>query len=212
MGRGPDSVGTQPPFTDGGLPARVDDTSSLTLTSGDVTVTRIGGSSEELDTVASERPTLHPGEIVGPFRIEHLLGTGGMGQVFAARRVQGSAEPDVGPVGQGIQAIGGELVALKYLERTRAGLLYRFKQEFRALAGVTHDNLVTLHELFVDPGQASFFTMELVDGVPFDEYVRGATPAGELPNLARLRRALRQLIAGVRRLHQAEWCSGPRRT
>jgi hypothetical protein len=145
-----------------------------------------------LDTIAaagmSERPALSTGELLGNYRIEHQLGSGGMGQVFAARRVDATTAT--------------EYVALKYLERDSAAMLYRFKQEFRTLAGVTHENLVSLGELVVLPDQATFFTMELVEGVAFDEYVRGRTPMGELPNLARLRRALRQLVAGVRHLHQ----------
>jgi eukaryotic-like serine/threonine-protein kinase len=170
----------------------VEDTSSLTMTVGGQTLTRAGVSSEALETVAGsdgEGLALHPGQTLAGFKIERPLGSGGMGQVFAARRI---ADP------------GAELVALKYLERTSASLLYRFKQEFRALAGVSHDNLVSLHELVVDPEHGTFFTMELIDGVPFDEYVRDQTPAGELPNLARLRRALRQLVAGVRHLHRID--------
>ncbi|PRP93822.1 Serine/threonine-protein kinase PknL [Enhygromyxa salina] len=140
----------------------------------------------------SEQAALAVGERLGQadaeFEIVKPLGAGGMGQVFAARRLAGEG--------------AGELVALKCLEQSSANLLYRFKQEFRALAGVTHDNLVSLGELVVLPDATTFFTMELIDGVPFNEYVRGRTPEGELPNLARLRRALRQLAAGVRELHQ----------
>src|SRR5206468_2005069 len=107
--------------------------------------------------------------------------------------------------------------------------LVRFKQEFRALADVSHPNLVTLYELS-SSDQQWFFTMELIDGVNFLWYVRGetypaesgstsglsaATPAdaalddvvepasqGEL-NLPRLRRALPQLAEGVLALHDA---------
>jgi tetratricopeptide (TPR) repeat protein len=167
----------------------VSDTASLTYSRSGLD-TEMGLETDSgLDTIAaagmSERPALSPGEVLGNYRIENQLGSGGMGQVFAARRVAGD-----------------DYVALKYLERDSAAMLYRFKQEFRTLAGVTHENLVSLGELVVLPDQATFFTMELVDGVPFDEYVRGRTPIGELPNLARLRRALRQLVAGVRHLHQ----------
>ncbi|MCA9696420.1 MAG: serine/threonine-protein kinase PknK, partial [Myxococcales bacterium] len=49
----------------------------------------------------------------------------------------------------------------------------------------------------------AFFTMEFVDGVSFVEYVRGDISAGQLPNVVRLERALRQLVDGVHHLHLA---------
>ena len=51
------------------------------------------------------------------------------------------------------------------------------KREFRALAGISHPNLVELYELFVT-NRDCFFTMELVDGVSFVDYVRGGARAG----------------------------------
>jgi serine/threonine protein kinase/tetratricopeptide (TPR) repeat protein len=88
------------------------------------------------------------------FHIRRRLGSGGMGVVYEAH----DRETD-------------KLVALKTLTRAEASHISRFKNEFRSLADVSHPNLVALYEFMVD-GQYWFFTMELVKGVNFLEYVR----------------------------------------
>jgi eukaryotic-like serine/threonine-protein kinase len=121
------------------------------------------------------------------YELRGTLGVGGMGAVFRAfdRRL-------------------GREVALKALRHASGRDLYRFKREFRALVDMAHPNLVTLHELHTR-GDEWFFTMELVDGVPFLPWVRpGAAlwPAalGRL-DIDRLRAALPQLVEGVMALH-----------
>lgn len=108
-------------------------------------------------------------------------------------------------------------VALKTLHWLEPAALYRFKLEFRALAGLTHPNLVTLYEL-INNGFDWFFTMELVEGVPFCDHVRAVSPLpgrtapdgmartrGLTPaQVCALREALRQLIVGILALHEAD--------
>src|ERR1041384_2837264 len=80
-----------------------------------------------------------------------------------------------------------KVVALKTLTRAEAEHIYRFKREFRALADVSHPNLATLYELMSDD-QNWFFTMELVDGVPFIQYIRHeamGVPATDFDNTLR---------------------------
>ena len=67
-------------------------------------------------------------------------------------------------------------VALKTLRSFSPDALIRFKNEFRALQDLHHENLVSLGELFERDGRW-FFTMELVRGVDFMRHVRPSTVA-----------------------------------
>jgi serine/threonine protein kinase len=123
----------------------------------------------------------------GRFELRRYLGAGGFGVVYEAYDREHDA-----------------IVALKTLQQLGPGALYRFKQEFRALADIDHPNLITLYELSAE-GEHWFFTMELVE-VDFLSYVSPpAQPADSLPSLDldRLRDAFRELAEGVRALHQA---------
>src|SRR6266540_1754356 len=91
------------------------------------------------------------------FEVRRQLGAGGMGIVYEAwdreRRLA---------------------VALKTLREIDPNSLYRLKNEFRALRGLQHPNLVTLGELVEDEGHW-FYTMELIQGVDFLAWVREDT-------------------------------------
>ncbi|HTM23268.1 MAG TPA: AAA family ATPase, partial [Kofleriaceae bacterium] len=101
------------------------------------------------------RETLAPFEGTERFQVLGRAGGGAMGLVFRAY----DREHD-------------SVVALKLLRRGDPAALLRFKNEFRALADVSHPNLVTLYELLSE-GEHWFFTMELIDGVDFLAHVRG---------------------------------------
>ena len=88
------------------------------------------------------------------FEIRRTLGEGGMGVVYEAR-----------------DSARDMVVALKTLRTHDANLIYHFKNEFRSLADLAHANLCSLYELFESNGQW-FFTMELVEGCDFLQWVR----------------------------------------
>ena len=130
------------------------------------------------------------------YRIERRLGAGGMGIVFEA-----------------YDRLRERSVALKTLYFDNPAAIYRLKKEFRTLADVAHPNLISLYEL-VGEGDTWFFTMELIHGETFRDYVRpqGPTSGAGVPSgepapgdlqLPRLRSALRQLAQGVHYLHVA---------
>ena len=93
------------------------------------------------------------------FVLEGRLGEGGMGVVYRAVD-RDSMLP----------------VALKTMSRVEPSALLRFKNEFRALADLSHPNLVQLYEL-VSAGGHWFFTMELLDGVDFMSWLHAGEPA-----------------------------------
>ena len=122
------------------------------------------------------------------FEVRRRLGEGGFGEVYESydRNQQ-------------------QLVALKVLRRSDPAFLYRFKREFRALVDVRHPNLIELYELFRED-QLWFFTMELVRGVNFLEYVRHrhgseATTGRAACSLERFRHASVELAEGIVALH-----------
>lgn len=88
----------------------------------------------------------------------------------------------VGRLGEGATGIvyeaydrkNEETVALKVLRTLNADTVLHLKNEFRALQDLQHPNLVSYGELIEDVGRW-FFTMELINGVSFVDYVRKAT-------------------------------------
>ncbi len=87
------------------------------------------------------------------FVLEGRLGEGGMGVVYRARDAETTLP-----------------VALKTMAYVEPSALLRFKNEFRALADISHPNVVQLYDL-VSEGEHWFFTMELLDGVDFLRWV-----------------------------------------
>ncbi len=95
-------------------------------------------------------------QFVGTTRFEVIkrLGEGGMGRVFEVFDREWKTR-----------------VALKLLTHLSAERLLLFKNEFRALQDIRHQNLVRLGELFEQQGQW-FFTMELIEGCDLLRYIR----------------------------------------
>jgi serine/threonine protein kinase/Tfp pilus assembly protein PilF len=89
------------------------------------------------------------GELVGHYRIESLLGAGGMGEVYLARDER-----------------LGRKAALKFLpERLTAdeSQLGRFKAEARSASALNHPNILTVYEIGAE-GNRQFIATEFIEG------------------------------------------------
>jgi formylglycine-generating enzyme required for sulfatase activity len=96
-------------------------------------------------------------ERVGPYKLIEPLGEGGMGQVFLARRDDGTFERDV---------------AVKFLHSglASAELLARFDAERRTLARLEHPGIARLIDAGSTAESGPYFVLELVAGERFDRY------------------------------------------
>lgn len=112
------------------------------------------------------------------FVVRRRIGSGGMGIVYEAEDLE-----------------RGMRVALKVMNEVSPGRLRKFKNEFRALAGIVHPNLVELYEL-LSVGDRCCFTMELIVGSTFLEYIRA--------DRTRLRATVRQIMLGLGALHDRD--------
>jgi len=111
---------------------------------------------------------VNEGALLGPYRLEALLGEGGMGQVFRARDTR-----------------LGRLVAIKLIraEHILHGEFHiRFQREARATAALNHPHICTLYDVGEHEG-AAYLVMEYVEGqtlasrlregpLPFDQLIR----------------------------------------
>jgi serine/threonine-protein kinase len=100
-----------------------------------------------------------PGARVGPYELLGSIGTGGMGEVFLARRAEGGFD---------------QRVAIKLIrpDAGSAQVLGRFTRERQILARLSHPNIAHL----LDGGAAEdgrpYFVMEHIEGEPIDDYCR----------------------------------------
>ena len=107
--------------------------------------TELGATLADDDQPRSHR-LVAEGATVGRYRIERPIGIGGMGVVYVAH------DPEL-----------DRKVAVKLLRRGASDSIERLRREGRALAALTHPNVVAVHDVG-DHDDELFIAMEFVDG------------------------------------------------
>ncbi|MEO8191423.1 MAG: protein kinase [Acidobacteriota bacterium] len=126
--------------------------------------------------------TLSAGFRLGPYQILSSLGAGGMGEVYRAR--DSKLDRDV---------------AIKVLPASVAGdpdTLARFEREAKAVAALSHPNILAIHDFGNEDGIA-YAVMELLEG----ETLRGKLDTGAVPQNQAMDYAL-QIAKGLSAAHE----------
>ncbi len=113
---------------------------------------------------------LAEGEQLGPYRIDRLLASGGMGEVYSATDTRLD------------RSVAIKLLPLEFSRDAQA--LKRFQREARAASALNHPHICSLHDIGEHNGQP-FLVMELLEGRSLKECLTaGPVPADRLMPLA----------------------------
>src|SRR5215831_19798742 len=123
------------------------------------------------------------GKLIGHYRIESLIGVGGMGKVYLARDER-----------------LGRKVALKLLPdslTTDETQLSRFKNEARTASALNHPNILTVYEIGAE-GNVQFIATEFIEGIT----LRGILASGRMGTQKVLEIAV-QVASALAAAHEA---------
>jgi serine/threonine-protein kinase len=143
---------------------------------------------ENTPTEAMQRPVEQPafpfeeGAMVGPYKLEAVLGAGGMGAVFRALDTRLHRTVAIKVLMRG----DGEL------SRSQKG---RFLQEARAASALNHPNIVCIYDISSEAG-VDFLVMEYVQGQTLEAMI----PPGGLPSFSVARLGL-QIASALSAAH-----------
>ena len=119
-------------------------------------MTRLRAPAGFMQTGASEAaPVLEAGDRLSVWRVDTLIGSGGMGQVYRATRADGVYE---------------QIVALKVLHTDAQDRRERFAEERKRLAVLEHPGISRIIDGGVTDDGRAYLAMELVDGEPIDQF------------------------------------------
>jgi eukaryotic-like serine/threonine-protein kinase len=135
------------------------------------------------ELLTNDRAGAMVGELIGHYRIESLIGVGGMGEVYLARDER-----------------LGRKAALKLLPDsliTDETQLSRFKNEARTASSLNHPNILTVYEIGAE-GNRQFIATEFIEGIT----LRASIARGRINPHAALEIAV-QVASALAAAHEA---------
>jgi serine/threonine-protein kinase len=100
------------------------------------------------------------GQVIGPYRLDRLLGTGGMADVWLAERVDGAFH----------RKVALKLQRVRATPEQRDSFVGRFEREKNIVAGLDHPNIATLHDAGVTSDGQPWMALEYIDGEPITSW------------------------------------------
>lgn len=114
----------------------------------------------DLDTLLTSDPTREIPERIGAYKVDGLLGEGGMGWVLRASRVEGGFA----------QSVAIKLIHLPRQHPAFASFVSRFHEERNILSNLNHPNIAHLYDGGTLEDGTPYLVMELIEGVSITEY------------------------------------------
>lgn len=111
------------------------------------------------EEIVQDADGLSEGTRIGVWELQELIGRGGMGEVYRARRADGLYD---------------QVVALKLIHGHSELRAARFEQERRRLALMAHPGIARILDGGTAPDGRAFMAMDLVDGQPIDRHAERA--------------------------------------
>lgn len=95
------------------------------------------------------------GQVLGPWRLERLLGRGGMGEVWLAARCDGQVR---------------QQAAIKRVRSATPALVRRMLRERELLARLSHPHIARFLDAGIDAAGTPYLVMEYIEGEPIDRW------------------------------------------
>ncbi|MGF1572851.1 MAG: protein kinase [Sumerlaeia bacterium] len=128
------------------------------------------------------------GEVIeGRYVIDKLLGTGAMGAVYKAKQL-GTA-----------RTLALKVPKPEYCEKSE--FIERLSKEAMAMSKLIHPNIVQIYDVYISKSMSlpSFIVMELIDGVPIDQYLEQNDHQLLVNDFLRI---IREVALGIDAAHQ----------